>query len=342
MYQVSRVQTALSGLIGWKQPTLDFFTLSASNTDSSSGLYMTDFSTLLEVQNIAALQGDAEINQAEFNAFLADIVKSAMVKVCNALFSVDDFCESKWLFTEENVWTNVLANDAKFVGYEITPPRGKYLVMINTVQTTFDAVDSVKLLLFHSSKKSPLQTKTITTVANDTVETALGWTLPYDYGKYYIGYLRGGLTAKAVDRDSDAGLVQSFKTIKVQEVEIPHTTETLFDIDDLSDTSDTYGLNFNISTYKDYTWIVEQNKSRFVNALGLQAAVDVADLIIKSTRSNFTERNLRGVAMMEKEGLISNDPNAPKVNSLVQKLKAELRDLQRSLLGNDWIKKGTL
>lgn len=342
MYQVSRVQTALTGLVGWKQPTTDFFTLSVANTDSSSGLYMTDFSTLLEVQNIKELQGDAEINQAEFNTLIANLVKSAMVKVCNSLFSVDDFCESRWMFNEENVWTNVLANDAKFVGFEITPPRGKYLVMINTVQTTFDAVDSVKLLLFHSSKKSPLQTKTITTVANDTVETALGWSLPYDYGKYYIGYLRGGLTAKAVDRDSDAGLMQSFKTIKVQEVEIPHTTETLFDIDDLSDTSDTYGLNFNISTYKDYTWIVEQNKNRFVNALGLQAAIDVADLIIKSTRSNFTERNLRGVAMMEKEGLISNDPNAPKVNSLVQKLKVELRDLQRSLLGNDAIKKGTL
>jgi hypothetical protein len=46
--------------------------------------------------------------------------------------------------------------------------------------------------------------------------------------------------------------------------------------------------------------------------------------------------------MMEKEGLISNDPLSPKVNSLVQMLKKELTELNEMFTKNYALTKGTL
>lgn len=343
MYQVSRVQTALSGIVGWRQPSEDFFELTAGNIASTSGMYFSDFSPLCEVANVLDLQENPDINQSQFNTLLTNIVKGAVVKVCNSVFVKQDLCEARLLYENESLWTQTLDNDASFVGFEITPPRGNYLVEINSVKTAFDGIDTVKVLLFHSSKSTPVYTKEITTEALSETETYLGWTLPYNFGKYYFGYLRGALTAKAVDRDwSMSDYPTPYNTIRISPINIAHNAETLFDIEDISYVEDAFGLNPMISTYNDYTVVVEQNRQRFANALGLQVAVDIADLIVKSTRSNFKERNLKAVALMEKEGLISQDPNAPKVNSLVQKLKSELKNLQ-GLFGEDWrIKKGTL
>jgi hypothetical protein len=338
MYQVSRVQTALSGLIGWKQPYSDFFTLSTTNTASSSGFYFSDFSPLLEVQNIKDLQEDTDINQAEFNAMLGSIKRTAINKVCHAVFNRNDFCETKMVFDVDLDWDDKEENDDFFVGYELTPPVGNYIVTINTVKTYFDAADTLKLMLFHSSQQTPLSSKEITLVENTEVETTLSWLLTKNYGKYYIGYLRGNMTARGVYAED----VNIFNTIRLRGMKVPHTTETLFDEDDVQETWRTYGLNFEISTLRDYTRIIELNTSKFVNAIGYQAAIDVADMIIKSTRSNFKERNLRAVAMMEKEGLISNDPLSPKVNSLVQMLKKELTELNEMFTKNYALTKGTL
>lgn len=341
MHQIERVNTAFTGLIGWRQSTVAGCpTITAENLASSSGLFLTDFSPLNDVYNIYQLQEDSEISDPDFNTVLANIQKAAFQKVCYSLFAEDDFCENKLLFTEPSKVTDLLDNDSKFVGFKIKQPNGNYIIVINSVITTFDSIDSVKLLCFHTSKQAAIFNKSIATEVLDETEISLGWVLPYNHGEYYIGYLRGSLTAKAVKRYYTE--IAKFHTTKVDTIYVDHNTETLFDIEDVKYSSDNYGLNLNISIYKDFTTLIENNANRFVKAIALQVSIDVCDMIIKSTRSNIKERNLKPAALFEKEGLITMDANSPKVNSLVKRLKDELHTLKNSLTGSYQLIQGTL
>lgn len=335
------------GLVGWKSSTVSGMpTLTVANTATSSGMMFNDFSPLVTVQNVYRVQEDSAITDANFNTFLTDLTNAAFYKVLNSVFQEDDFIENKVVYPYEYRWTELLTNDTSFVGFEITPANRKELSLtLNRVFTSFDAVDSLKLLLFHSSKKTPIQTKTITLAQLTETDTSLDWNLSgFDYsgGKFYVGYLRSALTAKAVNRNWDKANVKScFNMLKIEPIIVPgHNTETLFDVDLIEYEDETFGLNFDISSWKDYTNIVVRNKNKFVNAFGLQVAADVLDLIIKGTRSNRIERELEARAFSELEGFINE--NLPRTIGIAAKLKQEIERLRKTFIETPLLTRGTL
>ena len=89
------------------------------------------------------------------------------IKILNKIFDFwgkNDFIENEILFPYEYDFTHTLENDTSFVGYEITTPTDKEILnIINKIVLTFDAVDTVKILLFHSSKKAPIKSIEIET-----------------------------------------------------------------------------------------------------------------------------------------------------------------------------------
>jgi hypothetical protein len=346
MFQISKINSNAIGLIGWRQsidsshPVVD-----ATNLATSSGAYFQDFSALLTVDNIKQAQNYAGISDAQINTMLGDIVKSAFIKVLNVVFSENDFLENKILYPFENSWNNKLDNDVSFVGFELCQPSRMDLIhVLNNIVLSFDAVGSVKILLFHSSRKQPILTKSITTVQDSDVDTVLNWTLSKEYngGKFYIGYLRSGLVPKAYNREWDEANVKAcFNTIKIDPIYVTGwNAETLFDVEDIEYSDKTYGLNFNITAWKDYTNVIVQNKYKFVNALGLQVAVDTLDLMLKSMRSNRTERIAESKLLFELEGIISED--LPKVAGLKVKLQQELNSLKANFIETPIISRGTL
>ena len=314
-------------LVGWRSSTVTGMpVISAANLLTSSGMTYSDFSSLVTVQNVYRVQEDSAITDSNFNTFLTNLTDAAFIKVLNSVFQEDDFIENKVVYPFEYTWTELIDNDTSFVGFEITPAnRNELSLTLNRVFTSFDAVDSLKLLLFHSSKYLPIQTKTITLAQLTETDTLLDWNLSgFDYsgGKFYVGYLRSALTAKAVNRNWDKANKKScFNMFKIKPVIVPgHDTETLFDVDLIEYEDETYGLNFDITSWKDYTNIVLRNRNKFVNALGLQVAADVLDLIIKGTRSNRIERELEARAFSELEGFIND--NLPRTIGIAAKLKA--------------------
>jgi hypothetical protein len=335
------------GLVGWRSSMISGMpVLTSANTATSSGMTYSDFSSLVTVQNLYRCQEDSAITDTNFNTFLTNLTDAAFVKVLNAVFQDDDFIENKVLFPYENIWTELLTNDVSFVGYEITPANRKELtISINNVFTSFDSADSLKLLLFHSSKKLPIQTKTITVEELTETNTALNWDLAnfnYSGGKFYVGYLRSGLTAKAVNRDWDAANVRNcFNMFKIEPVKVQGwNSETLFDVDDVEYESETWGLNFDLTSWKDYTNIVVRNKNKFTNALGLQVAADTLDLILKATRSNRIERELEARAFAELEGFINAD--LPRTYGIAKKLSDEIARLRKSFIETPQIQRATL
>lgn len=335
------------GLVGWRASTVSGVpTLTAPNTATSSGMVYQDFSSLVTVQNVWKEQEDAAISDANFNTFLTNLTNAAFVKVLNAIFQDEDYLENRVLFPFENVWTELTDNDTSFVGYEITPANRRDLIIaLNNVFTSFDSADTVKILLFHSSKKEPIDSKEITVEELTDTDTALNWDLSnftYSGGKFYIGYLRSGLTAKSVNREWNSANTQScynmFRIIPIQVT--GWDSETLFDVDDIENTSETYGLNFDITSWKDYTNVILRNKNKFVNCLGLQVAADVLDLIMKSTRSNSKERILASKAFTELEGYIN--PDLPRTLGIAAQLKSEIARIKKTFVEVSKIRRGTL
>jgi hypothetical protein len=335
------------GLVGWRASTVSGVpTLTAPNTDTSSGMVYQDFSSLVTVQNVWKVQEDAAISDANFNAFLTNLTNAAFVKVLNAVFQEQDYIENRVLFPYENTWTETIDNDTSFVGFEINPAnRRDLLIALNSVFTSFDSADTVKLLLFHSSKNAPIESKEISVAELTDTDTSLSWDLSnftYSGGKFYIGYLRSGLTAKAINREWNSANVQScFNMFQIQPITVTGwDSETLFDVDDVDYESDTYGLNFDITSWKDYTNIILRNKNKFVNALGLQVAADVLDLILKSTSSNRIERELGSAAFTELEGFINE--NLPRTVGISKKLINEIARIRKTFVEVSPIRRGTL
>lgn len=346
MFQPSKINSNVIGLIGWRQ-SIDpaSVVIDATNLATSSGLYFQDFSALVTVDNIKDSQNYPEANATQINTMLGDMVKAGFNKVLNQVFQDEDIIENKILFPYEMSWTKDIDNDTSFVGYEICQPsRMEIAHVLNNIVLSFSGVNSVKILLFHSSKSAPIQTKTITTVANSDVDTVLNWTLSKEYngGKFYIGYLRSGLTAKAKNREwNEANIKATFNTLRIEPIIVSGwNSETLFDVEDIEYSDKTFGLNFNITAWEDYTNTIIQNRNKFVNALGLQVAVDVLDLILKSTNVNATQRITKSAVLYELEGIVGEE--MPKVLGLRAKLAAEIKRLKQSFIDQPLISRGTL
>ena len=119
-----------------------------------------------------------------------------------------------------------------------------------------------------------------------------------------------------------------------------HNAATLFDVNDIENTDETYGLNFDITAMKDFSNVVVQNKSKFVNAIGYQVAADVLDLILKSVRSNRIESITEGQVLYEIEGLIN--PELPRSVGLLKKLSNEIADLKATFVNEPQLTRGTI
>lgn len=347
MVQTDQIKSNLSGLIGFRQSVNpDYAIVNSSNLASSSGSYYQEFSPIISIANIKDTQQYADISDADFNTLLTNMGNAAMSKVISNVFLENDFVENKVLFEHENVWTDTIGNNDSFVGYEITvSDRRELLTIINKIGLSFDGVQNVKILLFHSSQNTPIQTETISSQALSEVFGSIDWSLDkYLGGKWYIGYVRGELSSKAINREWDSANIQScFNTLRIEPIIVDgHTTDTLFDINNIEYSDETYGMNFDITTMKDYTNLIIQNRNRFVNAFGLQFAVDVADLILKSTRSNRNERSLKAAALLERDGILNINEETQTIEGLYSKLNEEVKRLRLTFIDIPLIQRGTI
>lgn len=347
MIRYSEIPT---GVVGFRQsPLTDYAIVDSDNMATSSGLYFQDFSKFVTIQNLKDTQQAIGISNTDFNTWLANSANAAFIKVVRAVFRDESFIENDLLYKNESRVNELLENGSDFVGYEIRVAQQKDIaVALNKIITQFSGTGNVKLLLFNSTKQAAVQSKTINhTPTLSELNTEVNWDLPFangvNGGTWYVGYLTNGLTPKAVNRTYEAAdLPTLFKCFSINPIIVSgHNSETLFDIDEVEYTSDTYGLNFDMSSFYDQTsWIV-QNKNNFAEAIAYQFAVDTIEQMIASVRTNEIQRITESALLTEIGGLEGD--GIPTVPGLVKKLNDSVEVLRKQyFIDEPLIQKGEL
>ena len=292
MINITKIQTALSGLVGFKQPyNPDYAIVDSTNQASSSGYYVTD-NPYAKIEYIKDNQDYVDISATGFNLLLSDIKNSSISSVCNQVFSDYDFIDRTLLFKNASNKAEVEVLPTGFVGYQIRVTSQKNIAFkISRVLLDFQGTGTFTLLLWNTAKKATIQSKVIT-ITTDHQEVTLDWVVDNTdttyKGEYYIGYIANSLTVTPYKRDWNAGNVLSSPTyLQVESVIVPnHLTTTLFDLDDVDGLSEDSGLNLDITVYEDYTDFIVNNKMLFARAIQINGIIGCIQLYLSSLRSN--------------------------------------------------------
>jgi hypothetical protein len=335
------------GVVGWEQPTRSGSpTITAANKGSTSGLTFQGGHALCTIDNIKSAVDDDSITDANLNILLTLLAQRGLTDICNAIFTDDDHLDTGLYFKYESRFSDLLDNDVSFVGYQIdlgsnnisqgSLKRNDISIIIRDLILEMSGVGTVKVLLFNSQISAPIISTSITTLANTATTKLAEWTLnDLDHGgMWYVGYLRSQLISQgiqAIKRNYKQAIFPTvFPEVGIRPIRVLNwDSETMFDPLTLRYEYYTWGMNFRMSMYEDYTNFIKTNINRFAKALQLQVCVNVLKMISNSTRSNKSERLSKAYAMLELDGN-RNNPNMPYTVGLNRELKVEIDKLRNT------------
>jgi hypothetical protein len=350
MIRPDKIKTAMFGGVGWRQSTVSGVpTVTGSNLTASSGLIFQDGTSFVTLQNIIDCQEDSEISDAEFNIYLANLQNAVILEACQKVVSdQSDFINTVNLFPYEKSFNNTITPSTNFVGFEIERTKDTNILgKINWIELAFDSVKTFNVYLYNSNlPKSPIKTQSVTTVAGESVIVALeDWELADDAtfkgGKFYWGYFESDLDgAEALKKDYELSDLQvSTRCHYITPVTLEHSG-SLIDITTVTEVNETYGLNFGIDTYNDYTELLIRNKSLFYQPIQYQMAEKIFNLIRVATRSNNIERLNKDFINDIGFEIYGNIELG--IQGINGKLKRSIEDLRRTLFRKPLISRGTL
>ena len=341
MYNVQRVITALFGRVGWKQPTQpEYAIVTEPNTLTKSGRYFQNVYSAVTIKNVMDLQQDADISDEDFNLALEDIQKQAILAMLAATFNSAEVVETVQTFDlEDNLAPTLINSQGKFVGYHVRIGKSQdYATALNSVGLYFDADCTFELQCFIDNSNQPIWAKEVTAVGEElTIVPVDDLVLSYMSNKsrsrsFYIGYFQDDLgAAKAYDESVEVWnqacgwWAETFESgVDGPKFQIP-----------IDPTSKTYGLNLQFTTYRDFTNRIVAQPQLFDEAVGLQVACNVLELILNSTRSNATERITKEQLgdIFRELNQIESTKEKPYAPGLKARYVGEIYKLQKSFLG---------
>lgn len=338
MIQVSKIQTALLGIVGFQQPyNPKYAIVDADNLLSESGYFVTD-NPYAKIEYIKDNQDYLNISDEDFNLLLNELKKRSISNVCNQVFSEYDFIDRSLLFKNASNKTDLETLPAGFVGYEIKVTSKKNIAFkISRVLLDFDGTGDIELILWNTAKKTAIYTKTIT-ITTDHQEEVLNWVLDNSSdtykGDYYIGYLTDSLTVTPFKREfNNANVLTQPTYLCVEKVQVAnHNSLELFDLTSIDGMSEDCGLNFDISVYDDFTDFVINNKMLFARAIQLDCIINCIQLYLSTLRSNANQtiaNQLYQKIMIELEGTEAD--SVIKVKGLKNQLLGEVTAIRMEI-----------
>lgn len=350
MIRPDRIKSEMFGGVGWRQTTLTGYpTLNATNLESRSGLIFQDATSFITIQNIYDCQQDSSLIASDFNTYLENLQKAVILETCQKIESGEsDFIQSVNLYPYEKIFKNTFEPSGKFVGFKVENTKNiNVLSKINWIELAFDSIATFYVYLYNSNKPSNyIKRVEVTTAANESVVVNLeDWELAdsetFKGGTFYWGYFENDLGgAKALKKDYELSDYQvSTRCNYVAPVTLEHSGATI-DVETIIEKSDTYGLNFCIDSYNDYTELFTRNKSMFYQTIYYQMAEKIYHLINVSVRSNEIERlNKDDVDRMAFE-LYGNAEAG--IVGVMGKLTKIIESLKKTLFYKPLISRGTL
>ena len=346
MFRPDLVISSLFTRVGWQQPTQgEYAVLTGDNLVSLSGRYFSDFHKAVTVKNIKETCEDPDISDTDFNTFLERLQKSAITRVLQGIFNQDVIIEQLQLFSRDyERQLRTIESEDKFVYQRIKVANdSSYAVRINSLSLLFDGVATFKMYCFHTAK-GKIWEKEVTTVANQEVVVNITDLIlsisevTYKGGEFLIGYFQPDLgSVKAINYWSAQRKSSSIFGHCGGNAEI--TGAASYDSQTVVETNQDYGINIELTSIRDFTQVICRNASAFDEAVGLQVACDVVELIINSGRSNQTERIQKEQLQVLYTDLNQDMPvdGAPYSAGLKNRLKRELQRLNKNFFPKDQI-----
>lgn len=306
-FDLARIFPVFQGRLGWHQPSITGMpTLSAANLSATCGRYYDrGFHKAVTVQNYYETQENPEITDNQFNQLLQDEDQAVITRLINAVLNKPQLIEHKTCYTRLAYRQSIIIpNSGLAVGYRINIAPGDFAVNIDSVGLLFDGAVTFNLYLFNDLVLAPVQSQSVTTVANTQVRVSLDWVMNYINsassggnigGLWYLMYFQddlGGVHAI----DEQLNMWSNTKMLGAMPFQSEKVGALDFNRTNVSANFRTYGFNFEVSTYRDYTQTIIQNASLFDEARGLTMAINVLEQILFSSRSNGNQRVMQDIA----------------------------------------------
>jgi len=332
-YDLTAVITALENRIGFRQPVgTGAPTLTSTVTTTNSGRYFQDFHSLVTVENIKSTMEQVNASDADLIKSLQSLSKAAIMRALNGVFTHQHIEQVK-LFKRYGKNDQLVTNSGLFVGYEINvADRSDIAVQLDALHVYLDSAVTFNVYLFKDGDPTAVYTMPVTTVANKITEVVVSDKI-IGRGKYYLGYFQNDLsTAKAYMEQ--LGCKNPTCAFRAEAMQAASTGATTFNRDGISYQAQPFGLNVEMSSFKDHTQQIKRKAASFDELLGLTMAYMVIEQVIYAARSNSTERILKD--QLDKIG-IQLDLNgtapisdSPQIMGLKQRIERETTSVQLS------------
>lgn len=305
-FDITRVFPAFQGRLGWHQPTMSGMpTLSAANKLATSGKYFDrGYHKAVSIQNYFETQENPDITNDQFNQLLQDEDQACIMRCLNAIFNKPQLIEHTTNYTRQaNIRNIVIPNGGNFCGYRMNIAPNNYAVNIDSIGLAFDGVATFNMYLFNDLLLAPVYVKEVTTVANSQVKVQLDWVINFLNsdnsgnlgGVWYMGYFQDDLGSVHA-LDEQLNLWADSKIFGAYPFQSPKTDGLDFNRRNPSVNFRSYGINFEASSYRDYTQTIVQNAQLFDEARGLMMGINVLEQILFSSRTNANQRIMQDLA----------------------------------------------
>lgn len=324
-YNLSSVLTKLFGRLAWRTDA----TLNTANKTSASGRYFDDgsFHSLVTVANIKATVPEPS-NPDTWDTHFTAKQNAVIAKCLSAVFNQSQFKEQTLLYERFNELESEVPNEGKAVGYRIKLAKSFDIsIQINSLELYFNEAKTFNVYLYKQGSQTALQTKSVTTVANTKTVIALtDWILNYkESSVYYVVYFQDDLTTANAIKE----IASYHKTLLFYaEPFIAPVTGGVFDRTQIGySINNPYGMNMQITSFKDITQNILNQAHLFDELLGLMMAYQVIEDVIYSVQSARNERILKD--QLDKVGIqldlsgVAPISDSPKVIGFRQRIERE-------------------
>jgi hypothetical protein len=335
MYEITKLQTALATLNGWRNHS-DTNVPQITNPNllsSDSGLYYNDFHPLINMEVISNTIPETK----NLEEYLEEKVNSGIAKMFNKfamwkkeMNSTKSVLNSSAMFDGIARLSQTIISENKFVGFQVKLKNSYGIkAKIDRLGLQFtNAQTNLPIYVFHTSQEQYIQRIEVTTTKSNTMEWVslsepinLSYYGDYDTGGfYYIGYYQGDVLGQALRKDfnwhnfcagcNGRSAIKIWNTrlnfMQVEPMYVPNGSWTLHEIFDYQDATVTpdsnYGLNFATTIECDLSDYFSEQKLSFSDALGKQVAVDILNDIKHSDRANRIAEVNRNMIIRDLEG----------------------------------------
>lgn len=283
-YDLAVILPALRGRVGWQSDT------AVRKFES--------FHALCTENNLKDIQPTENISTSAFTTYKTELTDQIIQRCLSSVFSEGEYLEQVLLHKRIPGTVNeAISNTGIFCGIRImVVPSFDVSVWVKSVTLFFNQAKTFNLYLYQDGQEEPVDTIEVTTDANipttlDIEDLVLSYAAT-GCNVFYLGYFQDDLDgAQAIREQVCYSKANHFSAVSIN---APKLTATTFDQTAISYGYDTVGINAEVHALKDYTYKIKNAPHLFDEVIGLSMVYFLLEQIVSSTRSNATERVLKG------------------------------------------------